>query len=63
MNSSKKSILLSDWYELVINDQLMQGDIFENCPVFIPPEEMQWPIQENNEDTIFDVELQDVVGS
>ena len=27
----------SDWYRLVGGDELMQGDILENCPIFFPP--------------------------
>jgi hypothetical protein len=61
MSGPGKSIPLSDWYELVIDDQLMQGDIFENCPVFMPSPEMEWPIKEDNGDTTFDVEFQDIV--
>src|SRR5208337_1004576 len=28
------------WYQLVQDDSLEQGDLFEGCPVFFPPEEI-----------------------
>lgn len=28
------------WYGIVEGDELQQGDIFENCPIFLPPEQM-----------------------
>lgn len=28
------------WYQLVADDSLEQGDLFEQCPVFFPPEEI-----------------------
>lgn len=28
------------WYGVVDGDEIEQGDIFENCPVFIPPDEL-----------------------
>ena len=30
----------SPWYCLVNNDELMQGDILENCPIFFPPPDL-----------------------
>jgi hypothetical protein len=28
------------WFGVVNGDQIEQGDIFENCPVFLPPDEI-----------------------
>ena len=28
------------WYEAVSGDEIEQGDIFDNCPVFIPPDDL-----------------------
>ena len=28
------------WYEVVSGDELFQGDIFEQCPVFTPPDSL-----------------------
>jgi integrase len=39
MSQGESPLILSEWYELVVGDQLMQGDIFEDCPVFRPPSE------------------------
>jgi hypothetical protein len=37
-------VFLSDWYELVDGDELMQGDIVEGCPVFRPPADLPLPL-------------------
>ena len=39
-------VVISDWYELVKGDDLMQGDLIDDCPVFRPPENIDWPIKE-----------------
>src|SRR5208283_1352822 len=51
-------IVLSDWYEITKGDDLRQGDIIRNCPVFLPPKEIVWPIEEEQ---IFAYGTQDVV--
>jgi hypothetical protein len=55
------SVQLSDWYELVDGSELEQGDVFERCPVFRPPDEVPWPLPEEGADAEFTVETQDVV--
>lgn len=37
------------WYGVVVGDDLAQGDIFENCPVFFPPDAMS----ENTTTSVF----------
>lgn len=44
MNKNMDAVIVSDWYELVKGTDLKQGDIIENCPFFLPPREMEWPI-------------------
>jgi hypothetical protein len=51
-------IVLSDWYELVEGDELMQGDIIESCPVFRPPVDLAFPLPAQ---TTFDIATQDAV--
>lgn len=60
MNSPDSLSMLSDWYELVEGDELMQGDIIQRCPVFRPPSDLTWPI-ESNEAIVFNVGSQDAV--
>lgn len=46
------------WYETVHDDTLEQGDIFENCPVFFPPDDLaEMPLVE----AVFTWKEQDVV--
>jgi hypothetical protein len=61
MNQSETPIILSDWYELVLGDQLMQGDIIENCPVFRPPANLPWPLPAESDEFGFDVGVLDVI--
>lgn len=42
-------VVLSEWYELITGDGLMQGDLLMGCPVFRPPADMAWPIASNKE--------------
>jgi hypothetical protein len=37
------------WYGVVVGDEIAQGDIFENCPVFFPPD----VIHENSATSLF----------
>jgi hypothetical protein len=60
MNNLNPSTVLSDWYELVEGNELMQGDIFQGCPIFRPPAGLNWPV-ENNEALDFNVGKQAVV--
>jgi len=32
--------LIYPWYQLIQDDSLEQGDLFDGCPVFFPPEEI-----------------------
>lgn len=53
---------LNDWYERTEGDDLLQGDILENCPIFTPAREMDWPPAEGEEiEAEFDAHLQDVI--
>lgn len=52
------SINLSDWYEITKGDDLRQGDIVKDCPVFLPPKEITWPLAE---DQVFECGTQDVI--
>jgi hypothetical protein len=61
MSPGESPLILSEWYELVASDQLMQGDIFEGCPVFRPPSDLKWPIQEESEEFEFALGTQDVM--
>lgn len=61
MSQGESPLILSEWYELVAGDQLMQGDIFEDCPVFRPPSDLKWPIQEESEEFEFALGTQDVM--
>lgn len=54
-------LVLSDWYELVAGDQLMQGDIIENCPVFRPPTNLPWPLPTESDEFGFDGGALDVI--
>ena len=45
----KQPEVLSEQYELVEGPELMQGDIFEDCPVFFPPKDLEFPIDSNKE--------------
>jgi hypothetical protein len=49
MSNEGLPVILSDWYELVTGDELMQGDLLENCPVFRPPVNLNWPIKDGEE--------------
>jgi hypothetical protein len=49
MSDTASTIVLSDWYELVTGDELMQGDLLEDCPVFHPPTNLNWPIEDNEQ--------------
>jgi hypothetical protein len=40
MTPTSLPAVLSDWYELVEGEELMQGDIIEGCPVFRPPPDL-----------------------
>jgi hypothetical protein len=51
-------VVLSDWYELVEGDELMQGDIVEDCPVFRPPADLAFPLPAQ---IVFDKASQDAV--
>ena len=42
-----ETVRLSDWYELVSGAELTQGDILEGCPVFRPPVDLMWPLEDN----------------
>jgi hypothetical protein len=53
-------MILNEWYEIVEGDQLMQGDIVEDCPVFLPPIDMQWPINTEDPQT-FDSGFENVI--
>jgi hypothetical protein len=53
--------VLSDGYELVQGSELMQGDIFEGCPVFRPPADLPWPIDESADEFEFTLGQQDVI--
>ncbi len=53
--------ILSACYELVHNSSLMQGDILIDCPIFIPPPDMNISMSGDIEDAEFDVGTQDVV--
>lgn len=46
------------WYGKVSGDSLEQGDILENCPVFIPPENLA---EELTETSTFDWEERDLI--
>lgn len=46
------------WYGKVNGDSLEQGDILENCPVFIPPENLAEALTETS---IFDWEERDLI--
>jgi len=52
---------LSDWYELVEGSDLEQGDIFEGCPVFRSPDEIEWPLPDEVDGLDFSIETQDVI--
>ena len=52
---------LSDWYELIQGSELLQGDILEGCPVFRPPADLPWPIDERMAEFEFTVGQQDVI--
>ena len=45
------------WFSVVEGDDLEQGDIFENCPVFVPPDDLS-PTADTAE---FDCQTQNVI--
>lgn len=53
--------ILSDWYELIEGDDLMQGDFLEGCPVFRPPTNLEWPISETLEELNVTLGKQDTI--
>jgi hypothetical protein len=55
------NLVISDWYELVEGDELMQGDIIEGCPIFRPPKDLPWPLPEGDVNADFDAGNVDVV--
>lgn len=61
MSENKNSIIISDWYEIIEGEDLKQGDILENCPVFYPPKEMKWPIAAKSETPEFSYGLQKLI--
>jgi hypothetical protein len=34
------TVLPYPWYQVLQGDTLEQGDLFEGCPVFLPPEDL-----------------------
>ncbi len=58
---NEEPLILSDWYELVRGDALEQGDIFDACPVFRPPSDLPWPVDQNDESVEFTGTSSDVV--
>ena len=34
------TVIQYPWFSIVSGDELEQGDILENCPVFLPPEDL-----------------------
>lgn len=61
MIQNKNPSILSNWFELVQNDELMQGDIIEDCPVFFPPEDLTWPLDKKQDEIDFIQAYQDVI--
>lgn len=61
MSENKDSLILSDWYEIIEDEELKQGNILENCPVFYPPKEMKWPVDLESEPPEFGYGLQKVI--
>lgn len=61
MSNKNYPTLLSECYELVKGDELMQGDILEDCPVFLPPNTIELPIDDNERSLDFQMGIQDVV--
>ncbi|HOJ61421.1 MAG TPA: hypothetical protein PK878_14150 [bacterium] len=42
------------WYEVVSGDEILQGDIIENCPVFLPPSDLDVTTQNDTVDFIWE---------
>ncbi len=61
MSENTISTIISDWYEIVEGEDLMQGDILEDCPVFYPPKAMKWPVDLESEPPEFGYGLQKVI--
>lgn len=59
MSESNESNL-SDWYQKATGEDLLQGDIIKNCPFFLPPKEIDFPINTDNEQE-FSLHTLDVV--
>ncbi len=53
--------VLSEWYELVTGDELVQGDILERCPIVMPSPDMTWPLPADEDEIPATLEEQDVV--
>lgn len=50
------------WYGVVEGDEIEQGDIFEACPVFRPPEDLDVRAEQNSlKDTVFKWEDLDLI--
>lgn len=48
------------WYQSIADDSIEQGDIFESCPVFMPPDNLNLDIDPSNT-TTFRWEKRDVI--
>ncbi len=49
------------WFSIVEGDEIEQGDIFENCPIFIPPSHLTLTVEGTPPQAIFDWEGRDLV--
>ena len=50
------------WYVLVTGDEVEQGDIFTDCPVFLPPDDLPTELTPDTDlDAVFDWQTRDVV--
>jgi hypothetical protein len=63
MPTSNTTEVLSDVYEFVNSDELMQGDILLSCPVFIPPKQINLSTDSQTETPDIEIEMgyEDVV--
>jgi hypothetical protein len=49
------------WFSLIADDEIEQGDIFEGCPVFLPPTDLAETVAHNLANVTFEWQERDLI--